>query len=83
MVAHLAVAAVVAVVEVGKPMKMLPTYLIFIALIAITFGYWGLETVSGRKEFDEMDGIIPLFTGIGGVALLVASVILLIIQRRR
>lgn len=69
--------------EVGKPMKMLPTYLIFIALIAITFGYWGLETVSGRKEFDEMDGIIPLVTGFGGVALLVASLILLIIQRRR
>ena len=43
--------------------------ILFIHIIALTllfFSYWGLFTSGGRKEFDEMDGIIPVFAGFIG-----------------
>ena len=30
------------------------------ALACDAFGYWGLQTVAGRRVFDEMAGMIPL-----------------------
>jgi hypothetical protein len=36
------------------------------------FGYWGVFTSSGRRQYDEMAGFIP------GIALLAAAILLLI-----
>jgi hypothetical protein len=40
-------------------MRMLAYILIALALGCEVFAYWGLYTVSGRRAFDEMAGIIP------------------------
>lgn len=64
-------------------MRLIPVYLIFAALLAITFAWWGLETEQGQQNFDEMDGLYPLFTGVGGLVLMLASLILLIWQKRK
>ena len=64
-------------------MRLIPVYLLFAALIAITFAWWGLETEQGRENFDEMDGLYPFFTGVGGLVLMALSLLLLILQRRK
>lgn len=64
-------------------MRLIPVYLLFLALLAITFAWWGLETEAGRRNFDEMDGLYPFFTGIGGLVLMALSLLLLILQRRK
>ena len=64
-------------------MRLVPVYLLFAALIAITFAWWGLETEQGRQNFDEMDGLYPFFTGVGGLMLMALSLLLLILQRRK
>ncbi|RVU36062.1 hypothetical protein EOI86_12575 [Hwanghaeella grinnelliae] len=57
-------------------MKTLIVLLLIAGLLAIAFGYWGLNTVQGRARFDEMAGMIPLFAGIaGGVATLLALIL--------
>jgi tetrahydromethanopterin S-methyltransferase subunit B len=54
--------------------------LLLVGVSAIGFGYWGLNTVQGRANFDEMAGIIPLFSGVfGGLA--IALAVLLIVYR--
>ncbi len=47
---------------------------------AITFCYWGLETTAGRKAFDEMDGLIPFFAGVGGLGLWGLALVILAIN---
>lgn len=64
-------------------MRLVPVYLIVLSLIAITFAWWGLETDSGRQNYDEMDGLYPFFTGICGLVLMVLSLLLLILQKRK
>ncbi|MEP2980350.1 MAG: hypothetical protein ABJO86_12740 [Lentilitoribacter sp.] len=64
-------------------MRLIPLYLLFLALLAITFAWWGLETKLGQQSFDEMDGLYPFFTGIGGLVLMALSLLLLILQRRK
>lgn len=64
-------------------MRLIPVYLIFAALLAITFAWWGLETEHGQRNFDEMDGLYPLFTGISGLVFMLLSIVLLILQRRK
>ena len=64
-------------------MRLVPVYLLFAALIAITFAWWGLETEQGRQNFDEMDGLYPFFTGVGGLVLMALSLLLLILQRHK
>jgi hypothetical protein len=53
--------------------------LAFILLVAAIgcglFAWWGLFTIAGSRQFDEMDGFIPFFVGCGGVILLVAAAI--------
>ena len=46
------------------------------ALAGMAFGWWGLETVSGRRHFDEMAGMIPFFVGVGSLILLLLAAIL-------
>jgi len=57
-------------------MKMVAIVLALVAVAGMAFGWWGLETVSGRRHFDEMAGMIPFFAGVGSVILLLLAVIL-------
>lgn len=54
-------------------MKQLAMGLALVSLAGMVFGWWGLETVSGRRHFDEMAGIIPLVTGVGAFILLLIA----------
>jgi len=50
----------------------------------IAFGYWGLETESGRRTFDEMAGMIPFgAAALGVVAMMAAAFIALYAGRGR
>jgi hypothetical protein len=40
------------------------------------FGWWGLFTVAGRQQFDEMAGMIPLIAGCAGIGVGLLAVIL-------
>ena len=57
-------------------MKMVAIVLALVAVAGMVFGWWGLETVSGRRHFDEMAGMIPLFAGVGSIILLLLAAIL-------
>ena len=57
-------------------MKMVAIVLALVAVAGMAFGWWGLETVSGRRHFDEMAGMIPFFAGVGSVILLLLAAIL-------
>lgn len=57
-------------------MKLLAIFLALIGLAGMAFGWWGLETVSGRRAFDEMAGMIPFFAGVGSFGLLLGAAIL-------
>jgi hypothetical protein len=60
----------------GQIMKTFALVLELISLAGMIFGWWGVETVSGRRHFDEMAGIIPFVTGIASIVLLfVAAVV--------
>ncbi|MCZ4287348.1 hypothetical protein [Hoeflea alexandrii] len=57
-------------------MKLFAVVLALVAVAGMAFGWWGLETVSGRRHFDEMAGMIPLFAGVGSIILLLLAAIL-------
>jgi len=57
-------------------MKLFAIVLALVAVAGLAFGWWGLETVSGRRHFDEMAGMIPLFAGVGSIILLLLAAIL-------
>ncbi|MCC0035788.1 MAG: hypothetical protein H6887_11055 [Hoeflea sp.] len=57
-------------------MKLFAIVLALMALAGMAFGWWGLETVSGRRHFDEMAGMIPFFVGVGSLILLLLAAIL-------
>lgn len=46
--------------------------LFLLGAIAIGFGWWGAYTAGGRRQFDEMDGIIPLASlALGGLLVVI------------
>ena len=48
--------------------------LLCIAIACELFAYWGAGTVAGRREFDEMAGVIPLaFVPLGLLFALIAA----------
>lgn len=57
-------------------MKLFAIVLALVAVAGIAFGWWGLETSSGRRHFDEMAGMIPFFAGVGSIVLLLVAAIL-------
>lgn len=57
-------------------MKLFAIMLALVGVAGIVFGWWGLETVSGRRHFDEMAGMIPLFAGVGSIILLLLAALL-------
>lgn len=54
-------------------MNTISKLLIFAGVMCLAFAYWGLETPWGRTHFDEMDGMIPFFVGIGGLVILIIT----------
>ncbi len=56
-------------------MKIAAFVLLFIGMPLSIFGYWGSQTVAGRKKYDEMDGIIPIFSLYLGVVLVIIGLI--------
>lgn len=48
----------------------------FAGIACELFAYWGLNTVRGRRAFDEMAGMIPLAAAPAGVGLLVLAAVL-------
>ena len=63
-------------------MKLFAIVLALASLAGLVFGWWGLETVAGRRQFDEMAGMIPFFAGIASLVLLVVAGILYYIANR-
>jgi hypothetical protein len=63
-------------------MKLFAILLALVSLAGLIFGWWGLETVSGRRQFDEMAGMIPLFTGVASLVLLAVAAILYYVASR-
>ena len=53
-----------------------------VGVALLTFAFWGLETAAGRRQFDEMAGIIPFAGAIVGLVCLVVSVLICLIRRR-
>ncbi|HKJ52732.1 MAG TPA: hypothetical protein VKB27_14595 [Gammaproteobacteria bacterium] len=53
------------------------------AALALAFGAWGRFTLAGRREFDEMAGMLPFFSWYAGFALAAAAAVLWILLIRR
>jgi len=69
--------------EIELNMKAASRIILILSLALIGYGYWGAFTRSGNKVYDEMDGMLPFFVLLTGVILLIVSLILFIIMRRR
>ena len=63
-------------------MKSFALVLALASLAGLVFSWWGLETVAGRRQFDDMAGIIPLVSGIASLVLLVVAAVLFYIANR-
>ena len=51
--------------------------LLILGAVALVFGWWGVYTVSGRRQFDEMAGILPLAAlALGGLLLVIGLALL-------
>lgn len=59
--------------RVKYSMRYFPFILLTVAMGCIAFAYWGLETPSGRRTYDEMAGIIPMAVGLAGAVCFVAA----------
>ncbi len=53
------------------------------ALLALAFGAWGQFSEAGRREFDEMAGILPFVSWYAGIGLAVLAAILWVVLARR
>jgi TRAP-type C4-dicarboxylate transport system permease small subunit len=62
-------------------MKALIFVLVLLGSSGVIFGAWGVYTSQGRAKFDEMDGIIPYFSGIVGGVLIIIAVVLIVFRR--
>jgi hypothetical protein len=61
-------------------MRHIPQLLCVIGFLALVFAYWGINTVAGRRQFDEMAGMIPL--GVLGALAILTGIVWLIIRLR-
>jgi hypothetical protein len=61
-------------------MRTLISILVISGLALMAFSYWGVETESGRRAYDEMDGIIPIAAGVLGALLLALAIVFVIVR---
>lgn len=59
----------------------MPKALLILGVVTIAFGWWGYYTESGRHQFDEMAGMLPLAALALGPLLLVIGAALLFWRR--
>jgi hypothetical protein len=64
-------------------MRVIGSILLAAAAGAGTFAAWGMFTDSGRRNFDEMAGIIPFAAGLVSLVMLVAGAIVMALWVRR
>ena len=60
-------------------MKILSGMLALLSAAGFAFGVWGLYTDSGRRMFDEMDGLYPFFSLVGAGVLLIVAIVLAVV----
>jgi hypothetical protein len=63
-------------------MRYLPQLLCFIGVLALVFAHWGINTVSGRRVFDEMAGMIPMAVGLLGLLAILGGAVWLFVRSR-
>lgn len=64
-------------------MRKIATTLAIAGALLLAFGFWGTQTATGRHQFDEMDGIIPVAAGtLGGFCLIAAAIVDMLAERR-
>lgn len=55
----------------------MPKILLILGAIAAAFGWWGVYTAAGRRQFDEMAGILPLAAlALGGLLIVIGLALL-------
>lgn len=59
----------------------MPKPLLILGAITTAFGWWGVYTAAGRRQFDEMAGILPLASLALGALLIVIGLALLFWRR--
>jgi hypothetical protein len=59
----------------------MPKTLLILGTLTVAFGWWGVYTVAGRRQFDEMAGILPLAALALGALLIVIGLALLLWRR--
>ena len=51
--------------------------LLIFGALAVAFGWWGVYTAAGRRQFDEMAGIIPVASvALGGLLIVIGLALL-------
>jgi ammonia channel protein AmtB len=56
----------------------MPKAFLLLGVFLLAFGWWGMNTDSGRHQFDEMAGMIPMAAlGLGGLTVVIALALLL------
>jgi hypothetical protein len=63
-------------------MRYIPHLLCAIGFLALVFAYWGINTVAGRRQFDEMAGMIPFGVGVLGALTILIGIVWLIVRLR-
>ena len=64
-------------------MNTLAFILIIVAAVLGVFAWWGLATAGGRRQFDEMAGMIPFFAGVAAGVIGLAAMVVWAIARFR
>ena len=64
-------------------MRIVAGVLAALGAALLAFGYWGLETVAGRRAFDEMAGMIPFGAQVLGALLLILAAVIAVARSRR
>jgi hypothetical protein len=64
-------------------MKIVSWMILVVSAALMIYGYWGAFTSSGNKVYDEMDAMYPFILLVAGAVLFIASVIILLLKRKK
>ncbi len=59
-------------------LKHIKPVILLISILLFGFSYWGTSTKEGQKQYDEMDGLIPLFSAVLATLLFLIFIILFV-----
>ena len=60
-------------------MRVTAVLLALSGALLVAYGWWGVNTVAGRRRYDEMAGMIPFGLGVLSALLLAAGVVVALI----